>query len=156
MLRNKDAYPFNTNKSVFEQVRRESTISYRSGGTGGTDGDATIPDAVSPQEPVESVKQEKSVEQITDEFRNTLLYGLVQEALGKFHQMCFFFVILHYDTKFSRRLRNERGSLGSCPLSREQIGQTYSRIGDDALRQQSSSSGSAADTLSTAFGARTS
>lgn len=26
----------------------------------------------------------KSIEQITDEFRNTLLYGLVQEALGMY------------------------------------------------------------------------
>ncbi|XP_029052027.2 uncharacterized protein LOC114880316 isoform X2 [Osmia bicornis bicornis] len=77
LLRNKDAYPYDLNKQK-DSGRRESVISQRSGTTVG-DSVQSNQDATT-SEKVES-KPRKSVEQITDEFRNTLLYGLVQEAL---------------------------------------------------------------------------
>lgn len=80
LLVNKKNYPYNVNRGNHEPIRRESTISQRSGGTGG---DASVHEGSPGQEVVETVKQRKTVEQMTDEFRNTLLYGLVQEALGK-------------------------------------------------------------------------
>ncbi|XP_025160714.1 uncharacterized protein LOC105190139 isoform X1 [Harpegnathos saltator] len=80
LLRNKDAYPYDGNKSRSQDVgRRESLISQRSGATGGdgsTQDISTLSDSFLPE-----IKQRKTIEQITDEFRNTLLYGLVQEAL---------------------------------------------------------------------------
>ena len=77
LLRNKDVYPYEANKPLKEHVRRESTISQRSSASGG----GSVADAVQTHEK-EDVKPRKTVEQLTDEFRNTLLYGLVQEALG--------------------------------------------------------------------------
>lgn len=56
-------------------------ISQRSGATVGDTVQSN--QDVTTSEKVES-KPRKSVEQITDEFRNTLLYGLVQEALGMY------------------------------------------------------------------------
>lgn len=80
LLRNKDAFPYEVSKPPREHVRRESTISQRSGASGG---DRSTADAVQSHEKEDQVKPRKTVEQLTDEFRNTLLYGLVQEALGK-------------------------------------------------------------------------
>ena len=77
LLRNKDAYPYVKNQR--ESVRRESTISQRSTGSGE---DGIVRDTVTPQEKKDISKQRKTVSQVTDEFRNTLLFGLVQEALG--------------------------------------------------------------------------
>ncbi|XP_076654050.1 endoplasmic reticulum export factor secretory 16 isoform X2 [Halictus rubicundus] len=79
LLRNKEAYPYELAKKPQDSGRRESVISQRSelGGDGfqsSQDGGAAV------SEKPES-KPRKSLEQITDEFRNTLLYGLVQEAL---------------------------------------------------------------------------
>ncbi|XP_076233217.1 endoplasmic reticulum export factor secretory 16 isoform X2 [Calliopsis andreniformis] len=80
LLRNKDTYPYDMNKQKSQDLgRRESVISQRSDITGGdtiqgTQDGATVPEKV-------ETKPRKSIEQITDEFRNTLLYGLVQEAL---------------------------------------------------------------------------
>lgn len=81
LLRNKEAYPYEATKPVKEPMRRESTISQRSGASG-SDRGASVVDTIQPLEK-EEVKPRKTVEQLTDEFRNTLLYGLVQEALGK-------------------------------------------------------------------------
>ncbi|XP_012286422.1 uncharacterized protein LOC105702982 isoform X2 [Orussus abietinus] len=75
LLRNKDAYPYELNKHV---SRRESVMSQRTGGTG-TDGN--LNDTTQTFEKSEDVKRRKTVERVTDEFRNTLLCGLVQEAL---------------------------------------------------------------------------
>lgn len=80
LLRNKEAYPYDVSKPPKENLRRESTISQRSGASGS---DRGIADAVQSHEKEELIKPRKTVEQLTDEFRNTLLYGLVQEALGK-------------------------------------------------------------------------
>ena len=77
LLRNKEAYPYN--KSQRESVRRESTISQRSAGSGE---DGNVRDTATPQEQDDKSKQRKTVIQMTDEFRNTLLYGLVQDSLG--------------------------------------------------------------------------
>ncbi|XP_015177291.1 PREDICTED: uncharacterized protein LOC107066825 isoform X5 [Polistes dominula] len=78
LLRNKDAYPYDVNKPKLQDTgRRESVMSQRSGtSANGNNGDNLLT-----TEKVENVKQQKTVEQMTDEFRNTLLYGLVQEAL---------------------------------------------------------------------------
>lgn len=79
MLRNKDAYPFETNKFKSQDVgRRESQISQRSGATGS---DGSTQDISALTEKTET-KQRKTTEQIIDEFRDSLLYGRVQEALG--------------------------------------------------------------------------
>ncbi|XP_018404062.1 PREDICTED: uncharacterized protein LOC108780757 isoform X3 [Cyphomyrmex costatus] len=78
LLRNKDAYPYDANKIRSQNVgRRESQISQRSGATG-SDGSTQDISALSEKS---ETKQRKTVEQITDEFRDTLLYGRVQEAL---------------------------------------------------------------------------
>ncbi|XP_014489136.1 PREDICTED: uncharacterized protein LOC106752154 isoform X3 [Dinoponera quadriceps] len=78
LLRNKDAYPYDASKPKSQDVgRRESVISQRSGATGG---DGSTQDISTLSDKTET-KQRKTIEQITDEFRNTLLYGLVQEAL---------------------------------------------------------------------------
>ncbi|XP_034945595.1 uncharacterized protein Sec16 isoform X2 [Chelonus insularis] len=74
LLQNKEAYPHEVNGNKNESMRRESTISQRSGGKEGS----VHEDA--PQE-IENTKQQKTIEQMTNEFRNTLIYGLVQEAL---------------------------------------------------------------------------
>ncbi|XP_053989660.1 uncharacterized protein LOC128882118 isoform X2 [Hylaeus volcanicus] len=80
LLRNKDAYPYDLNKQKSQDLgRRESVISQRSSVTGG-DGIQGNQDGGEIAEKVEN-KPRQSIEQITDEFRNTLLYGLVQEAL---------------------------------------------------------------------------
>ncbi|XP_035722882.1 protein transport protein Sec16A-like isoform X7 [Vespa mandarinia] len=78
LLRNKDAYPYDVNKQKLQDTgRRESVMSQRSGiSVNGNNQDIPVT-----TEKVESTKQQKTVEQMTDEFRNTLLYGLVQEAL---------------------------------------------------------------------------
>ncbi|XP_043669318.1 protein transport protein Sec16A isoform X7 [Vespula pensylvanica] len=78
LLRNKDAYPYDVNKQKLQDTgRRESVMSQRSGiSVNGNNQDIPVT-----AEKVESTKQQKTVEQMTDEFRNTLLYGLVQEAL---------------------------------------------------------------------------
>lgn len=79
MLRNKDTYPYDAHKFRSQDVgRRESQISQRSGATGS---DGSTQDISALSEKTET-KQRKTVEQITDEFRDTLLYGRVQEALG--------------------------------------------------------------------------
>lgn len=67
--------------------RRESVISQRSGISIG-DSIQGNQDSVIVSEKIEN-KTRKSIEQITDEFRNTLLYGLVQEALGKYKFIIF-------------------------------------------------------------------
>lgn len=90
LLRNKDAYPYDKQKSQ-DSERRESIISQRSGASI-TDSIQSNQDSVAKTEKVESNPQ-KSMEQITDEFRKTLLYGLVQEALGKYGFV--FFTLLH-------------------------------------------------------------
>ncbi|XP_011879945.1 PREDICTED: uncharacterized protein LOC105568691 isoform X2 [Vollenhovia emeryi] len=78
LLRNKDTYPCDANKFRSQDVgRRESQISQRSGATG-SDGSTQDISALSEKS---ETKQRKTVEQITDEFRDTLLYGRVQEAL---------------------------------------------------------------------------
>ncbi|XP_032676042.1 uncharacterized protein LOC116846398 isoform X2 [Odontomachus brunneus] len=78
LLRNKDAYPYDMSKPKSQDVgRRESLISQRSGATGG---DGSTQDISILSDKTET-KQRKTIEQVTDEFRNTLLYGLVQEAL---------------------------------------------------------------------------
>ncbi|XP_011171826.1 uncharacterized protein LOC105204448 isoform X2 [Solenopsis invicta] len=78
LLRNKDAYPYDVNKLRSQDVgRRESQISQRSVATGS---DGSTQDISALSEKTET-KQRKTVEQITDEFRDTLLYGRVQEAL---------------------------------------------------------------------------
>ncbi|KAK0179773.1 hypothetical protein PV327_005493 [Microctonus hyperodae] len=77
LLRNKKAYPYDVNKGLHEPTRRASTISQRSVGTVR---DEIIHDNGSQHE-TEDVKPQKSIEQITNEFRNTLLDGLVQQAL---------------------------------------------------------------------------
>lgn len=79
LLRNKDAYPYETNKPK-ESNRRESSVSQRSGASGGDKNVADIPPSHEKDEPTEP---QKTVEELTNQFRNTLLYGLVQEALGK-------------------------------------------------------------------------
>ncbi|XP_033228238.1 uncharacterized protein LOC117180044 isoform X4 [Belonocnema kinseyi] len=76
LLRNKDAYPYNKNQR--ESVRRESTISQRSAGSGE---DGNVLNTVTPLEKQDTSKQGKTFNQMTDEFRNTLLYGLVQDSL---------------------------------------------------------------------------
>jgi len=89
LLRNKEAYPYDTNKLKSQDVgRRESQISQRSGATGG---DGSTQDISMLSDKTET-KQRKTTEQITDEFRDTLLYGRVQEALG----MKDLFYFLHY------------------------------------------------------------
>lgn len=65
-------------------MRRESTISQRSAGSGE---DGNVRETVTPHEKEDSSKQRKTINQMTDEFRNTLLYGLVQEALGLFFNL---------------------------------------------------------------------
>lgn len=88
LLRNKDAYPYDINKQKSQDSgRRESVISQRSAVSIG-DGIQGNQDSAIISEKIES-KPRKSIEQITDEFRDTLLYGLVQEALGK-HVLIFF------------------------------------------------------------------
>ncbi|XP_071571026.1 uncharacterized protein Sec16 isoform X1 [Temnothorax nylanderi] len=79
LLRNKDAYPYDANKFIRSQDvgRRESQISQRSGATG-SDGSTQDISVLSEKS---ETKLRKTVEQITDEFRDTLLYGRVQEAL---------------------------------------------------------------------------
>ncbi|XP_077272641.1 endoplasmic reticulum export factor secretory 16 isoform X2 [Temnothorax americanus] len=79
LLRNKDAYPYDSNKFIRSQDvgRRESQISQRSGATG-SDGSTQDISVLSEKS---ETKLRKTVEQITDEFRDTLLYGRVQEAL---------------------------------------------------------------------------
>ncbi|CAL1681823.1 unnamed protein product [Lasius platythorax] len=78
LLRNKDAYPYDMSKLRSQDVkRRESQVSQRSGATG-SDGSTQDISALS-EKP--ETKQRKTTEQITDEFRDTLLYGRVQEAL---------------------------------------------------------------------------
>ncbi|RLU21248.1 hypothetical protein DMN91_005621 [Ooceraea biroi] len=78
LLRNKDAHPYDVSKLRSQEAgRRESQISQRSGATGGsgsTQDISTLSDKI-------ETKQRKTTEQITDEFRDTLLYGRVQEAL---------------------------------------------------------------------------
>lgn len=89
LLRNKDTYPYEMSKQKLQDSgRRESVISQRSSVTGadsiqGNQDGATVPEKV-------ETKPGKSTEQITDEFRNTLLYGLVQEALG----LCLFILLV--------------------------------------------------------------
>jgi hypothetical protein len=80
LLRNKDTYPYEVNKPSREHIRRESMISQRSGASGG---DKNAADVLPLHENEDHIKPRKTMEQLTDEFRNTLLYGLVQEALGK-------------------------------------------------------------------------
>lgn len=75
LLKNRDNYPCKNQNSG----RRESTLSQRSAASG-DDGNNHEPVVY---EKIETSKQRKTVDQMTDEFRNTLLYGLVQEALGK-------------------------------------------------------------------------
>lgn len=84
LLRNKDAYPYDVNKQKLQDTgRRESVMSQRSGiSVNGNNQDIPVN-----AEKVEITKQQKTVEQMTDEFRNTLLYGLVQEALGIYISM---------------------------------------------------------------------
>ncbi|XP_011256769.1 uncharacterized protein LOC105251566 isoform X2 [Camponotus floridanus] len=78
LLRNKDAYPHDTNKITSQDIkRRESQVSQRSGATG-SDGSTQDISALAEKS---EIKQRKTTEQITDEFRDTLLYGRVQEAL---------------------------------------------------------------------------
>ncbi|XP_072764832.1 uncharacterized protein Sec16 isoform X2 [Anoplolepis gracilipes] len=78
LLRNKDTYPHDTSKLKSQDVkRRESQVSQRSGATG-SDGSTQDISALSDKP---ETKQRKTTEQITDEFRDTLLYGRVQEAL---------------------------------------------------------------------------
>nr|XP_012218206.1 PREDICTED: uncharacterized protein LOC105669692 isoform X2 [Linepithema humile] len=78
LLRNKEAHPYDTNKLRPQDVgRRESQISQRSGATGG---DGSTQDISTLSDKTET-KLRKTTEQITDEFRDTLLYGRVQEAL---------------------------------------------------------------------------
>jgi len=94
LLRNKDAYPYDTNKFRSQDVgRRESQISQRSGATGS---DGSMQDISALSEKTET-KQRKTVEQITDEFRDTLLYGRVQEALGIKKILSFFYTLLQHD-----------------------------------------------------------
>lgn len=95
LLRNKDAYPYDKQKSQ-DSERRESVISQRSGASI-TDGVQNNQDSIATIEKIESNPQ-KSMEQITDEFRNTLLYGLVQEALGKYI-FVFFTPLNNYDVQ---------------------------------------------------------
>ncbi|XP_020290627.1 uncharacterized protein LOC109858109 isoform X2 [Pseudomyrmex gracilis] len=77
LLRNKDAYN-DGNKLKSQTVgRRESQASQRSSATGG---DGSTQDISSLSDKTE-IKQRKTVEEITDEYRDTLLYGRIQEAL---------------------------------------------------------------------------
>ncbi|KAG7208272.1 hypothetical protein KM043_014515 [Ampulex compressa] len=77
LLRNKEAYPCETIKQKSQETgRRESVISQRSATLDGSNQDITT---ITDKEEIS--KPRKTVEQMTDEFRNTLLYGLVQEAL---------------------------------------------------------------------------
>ena len=79
LLRNKETYPYEPNK-LTEKRRRESSASQQSGASVG---DNVVDDVVmSLPEKEDITKPRKTMEQLTDEFRNTLLYGLVQEALG--------------------------------------------------------------------------
>jgi hypothetical protein len=79
LLRNKEAHPYDVNKLRSQDAgRRESQISQRSSVTGG---DGSTQDISTLSDKTET-KQRKTIEQITDEFRDTLLYGRVQEALG--------------------------------------------------------------------------
>lgn len=80
LLKNKEAYPYEVFKGPRHSSRRESTISQRSAASGG---EGTVPEIPLVHEKVDNVKPHKSIEEITDQFRKTLLYGLVQEALGK-------------------------------------------------------------------------
>ncbi|CAL7947946.1 unnamed protein product [Xylocopa violacea] len=80
LLRNKDAYPYDINKQKSqESTRRESVISQRSSVSVGDSVQGNQDGAATSEKP--ESKQPKSIEQVTDEFRNTLLYGLVQDAL---------------------------------------------------------------------------
>lgn len=79
LLRNKDAYPYEANKAIRESNRRESTVSQRSSASGGEKSTSEILQSREKEEPI---KPQKTIEELTNEFRNTLLYGLVQEALG--------------------------------------------------------------------------
>lgn len=89
LLRNKDAYN-DGNKLKSQTVgRRESQASQRSSATGG---DGSTQDISSLSDKTE-IKQRKTVEEITDEYRDTLLYGRVQEALG-IKNFCIFMNIL--------------------------------------------------------------
>ncbi|KAG8034462.1 hypothetical protein G9C98_007538 [Cotesia typhae] len=76
LLKNKEIYPYDAHKTNHKPIRRESTISQRSGGAGR---EGSVHEEVAQE--IEEVKPIKTVEQITNEFRNTLLCGLVQEAL---------------------------------------------------------------------------
>lgn len=89
LLRNKDAYPYDSKSRSQDVGRRESLISQRSGATGG---DGSTQD-ISILSDKSETKQRKTIEQVTDEFRNTLLYGLVQEALGM--KLLSFFLRIH-------------------------------------------------------------
>ncbi|XP_078045741.1 endoplasmic reticulum export factor secretory 16 isoform X7 [Augochlora pura] len=79
LLRNKETYPYELNKKSQDSGRRESVISQRSGLAG--DGFQGSQESSAVASEKLEIKPRKSIEQITDEFRNTLLYGLVQEAL---------------------------------------------------------------------------
>lgn len=70
-------------------MRRESTISQRSAGSGE---DGNVRDTSTPLDKEDNLKQRKTINQMTDEFRNTLLYGLVQEALGTFLNFTIFYI----------------------------------------------------------------
>ncbi|XP_015591007.1 uncharacterized protein LOC107265717 isoform X7 [Cephus cinctus] len=79
LLRNKDAYPYDANKQHVP-VRRESVMSQRSGSLVG---EGSVHEGSTSHEKEDANKPKKplTVEQMTNEFRDTLLYGLVQEAL---------------------------------------------------------------------------
>ncbi|KAF7989744.1 hypothetical protein HCN44_008418 [Aphidius gifuensis] len=76
LLKNKELYPYNVNGYNQVLTRRESVISQRSSGTGGDGSIYKLGNEIET-----TIKSKKTIEQITEEFRNTLLYGLVQEAL---------------------------------------------------------------------------
>lgn len=83
LLRNKESYPYDANEITRERefTRQTSDVSQRSTAAGNVPLEET-PLVPEPEEIIQSEQQpRKTVEQITNEFRNTLLCGLVQEAL---------------------------------------------------------------------------
>ncbi|XP_063973420.1 uncharacterized protein LOC135160622 isoform X2 [Diachasmimorpha longicaudata] len=82
LLRNKESYPYDGNEVSKDRDfhRQSSGISQRSSVAGNESSEES---PVVPESGEISLDQQprKTVEQITNEFRNTLLYGLVQEAL---------------------------------------------------------------------------
>ncbi|KAJ8680007.1 hypothetical protein QAD02_015794 [Eretmocerus hayati] len=75
---NEVAYPYDANKPSKRDKRRESTVSQRSSASGG---EKVVSDTVQPVEIEEQTKVQKSVKQLTDEFRDKLLRGSTDEAL---------------------------------------------------------------------------